>query len=309
MSPLEARVAGLEAYATEAARLLRGTEARLRAYGRAATSEIASDARRRYADLLLSSANADDELEGPSLVGLAQFGELEETRHSLLLAALLDPKRTGPLAVSFWGFLIERLRPLCDGIRERSEALERWDQNMLRDLEVTPQVHGAEWERIDVHARVVRDTCYEFGLVVENKVRATTAEQPDQLFRYWQRFDQWRDRTLFIFLTESGRTPITAGESQNWWIPIGWSVVVDVLRDCAQAPGLPVGYRLFASQHADLVSTDVLGRPPDPGVRIRLRELRRVLEGEPNDGVRWAHQHREITQVWSRQRIRGARDD
>ena len=309
MSPLDARIAGLEAYATEAARLLRGTEARLRAYGRAASSHIALDARHRYADLLQSSANADDELDGPSLVGLAQFGELEETRHSLLLAALLDPSRTGPLAVSFWGFLIERLRPLCDGVLERAEALGRWDETMLRDLEVMPQLHGAEWERLDIYARVVRDQRYEFGLVVENKVRATTAEQPDQLLRYWQGLAGRTDRTVFVFLTELGRAPVTAGESKSWWIPLEWSVVVAMLRKCASDQGLPVGYRIFASQHADLLSADILGRQPRLGDRSRMRELRRVLENEPEGSSKWARQHREITQLWSRQQTRGAQDD
>ena len=213
------RIGGLRAYIRDVERLReRASDARdgLARYVEQAPGLVRADAQMRYRELLARIPRALVEADFPSsLLSLIQIEVTDETRHSLLLAALLDPGRSGPLAEWLWPKLIKCIDDAIGPVESNKldppprKALNAWKPELLDDMVVEPTEHNYEFENLDVFARVERDGEYLFGLVVENKVKPGTKEQDDQLWRYWdligKRFDRDYDRTVFVFLTERPR--------------------------------------------------------------------------------------------------------
>jgi hypothetical protein len=297
LSPLAVdRVRGLQTYVDRSVGLVR------------------ADARRRYdeATAHVSTAFLETDMP-PSLLSLGQIEVTDETRHSLLLASLLDPGRTGPLAEWTWPRLLKLARSRLEEVHDRGglrAALDAWDPSLLERTEVMPTEHRSELDHLDVFARVDQDGDYVFGLVIENKVQASTAEQDDQLLRYWRdigdKLDPTHDRTVFIFLTEGPRTMKSAGESKPWWVHLEWTDIADLLLDASNDPDVPFGYRLLAAHHRDLIDTQILGRTSPGETRARIRRLRHDLAGADPDDRRWSEHHPEIIRLWKRQRFGGS---
>lgn len=122
------------------------------------------------------------------LVAYAAEAEPKIVQHSLMLAWLLDPIRSGDIATQVWPALIAELnKRVADGRSghdAQKAALELWHPRLLERVEVDPKSYGAEVANLDVFARVDDGNGYEFGLVIENKVRESTSEQERQLDRY-----------------------------------------------------------------------------------------------------------------------------
>ena len=300
---------GIERYARKAARLLVGKHSALKGietFGELSRPLVPSDARRRLDYLLAGHSSALREADFvPSLIDLAQVNINEETRYSLLLAAYLDPSRTGPVAHKLWRQLIALLKScVTDGHHpDVTEALGVWSETHVDQLEVTPTRHASEWHNLDVFARVERGSGLVFGLVIENKVQSGTGEQDDQLLRYWRRirdgFDDGLRRTVFLFLTEAQREMKTAGESQSWWLQLTWPDIANLLRYIGDDDSLPLSHRVLTAQFHDLITQQILGLPTASQQRERLRGLRQVLVGRGEEDPAWIRLHADITDVWS----------
>ncbi len=311
MVPTEEALDRLLSYAAQVAPLLEQRQhlaPELVAYGVRALALVGPNAHSRYREIgELLGADVLDEDYLPSLVDVAELELRAETRHSLLLAWLLDPTRSGPIARLFWSALIDRLKTV---VREAPQhdllpSLDRWQGSAMRSVSVLPERHGVEWENIDVFAHVEHEGQYECGLVIENKVQAATAEQPDQLDRYFdiirERFgSEAQDRTVFVFLTERGRVPKTAQKSAANWILLGWSDVAVVLADIARgATHLPASYRVWLLQYKDAVVKRILGRANRPDLDRRRSRLARRLDGRVPSDPAWEIRHREVLDLWA----------
>ena len=302
--PAEQAFAGLQRYLDQAPELVR------------------ADAHRRYHELMERIPRALAEADFPSsLLSLSQLGVPNETHHSLLLAALLDPGRSGPLARWMWPRLIkcidDAIGPAESDKLEPSprKALSAWKDELLEDMLVEPTKHKSEVEHLDVFARAGRadgDEKYKFGLVVEAKVKSTTGEHNDQLSRYPERirdrFDKNLERTVFVFLTEAPREIETdqgedgrgtEDDSRKFWVNLVWQDIADLLITASNDTDLSLGYRLQAAHHADLIDEHILHRPSQGQARARLRRLRhdagRLSEGDPA----WAQHHSTIVDIWT----------
>ncbi len=278
----------------------------LRSYGDEAVQLMRSDARTRFRQVEAAAGKALLAADlAPSAIELVQVEVSEETRFSLLLAALLDVGRTGPLAARFWSGLMELVRKRATQEQfERVElALQAWTDSRIARAEVKPRWHASEWHNLDVFAHVSDGRSLECGLVIENKVRSGTGEQPDQLDRYWTRIGQefrgGQEKTLFVFLTEGPRKMETAVESAGWWVHAYWADISRVLWKIAEGEDLSVGHRLLALQVRDLVRQYVLGLPTLGEDRRTLAHLRtRFADCGPKSAA-WEESYAEILALWN----------
>lgn len=238
---------------------------RIARYSGLARQLMAADARARWEDL---SRDADpvrlrDGL-APSLLHLTDLTVADETRFSLLLAGLLDPIRGGPIAVALWPALWARLLARAEGERQETlrAALAAWSPDLLARMQVDPQSNGAEWNKLDIFARVLEGADLRFALVIENKVRADTEEGHRQLARYYDRiaedFRDGVDRTVFVFLTEGPRAMHSAEHSGRYWHPLHWADIAACLGDIASAGTLPEGWRWLALSARDTIRQEIL---------------------------------------------------
>lgn len=275
----------------------------LQDYSEVALPLVAADTRRRFEEVkrLLPETGLVKQYV-PSISQVAELPLFEETRHSLVLAWLLDPQRSGGLAKPFWLALLRRLRQNLDGLHaSRRELLDQWTTSWSPRLKVDPRSHGAEWLNLDVFAREKRGPRYVRGMVIENKVRPDTEEQEGQLRRYFdlvgRRFgSRGQERTLFLFLTEAPRDMKTAtGASEAFWAQLQWADIADLLVEVACEPDLREAERLFALQYRDLVSYQILGSS-------QLDDLRRLclaLEGSmaTDEGVAESQTHTRVCKL------------
>lgn len=304
---------------------------RLQRYLDQAPGLVRADAYRRYHELMERIPRALAEADFPSsLLSLSQIEVTHETRHSLLLAALLDPGRSGPLARWMWPRLMKLIaHKMPRAVSDKSDsppqkALKAWnhllkdDPELLRYMTVRPTKHKSEVEHLDVFARAGRadgDEKYKFGLVVEAKVKSTTGEHNDQLSRYPERirdrFDKNLERTVFVFLTEAPREIETdqgedgrgtEDDSRKFWVNLVWQDIADLLVTASNDTDLSLGYRLQAAHHADLIDEHILHRPSQGQARARLRRLRhdagRLSEGD----TAWKRYHSTIVDLWTSDR-------
>ena len=216
-------VAGIERLRGAVHKHREGSAQRLRAWSRATCPLIEADARQRLARVRSRIGGVSPADYAPALSAAAELAVRDETRHTLLLAGLLDPDRTGgALAAAFRHGLVGVLRQAAAGQPAELPRLNRLAAIPPAAFAVTPATHGAEWRKIDVFARALRGERYEAGLVIEAKVRTDTPEQPRQLLRYHDRVaTRWRGaagRTVFVFLTLHRREPTSAGVTRSRWI-------------------------------------------------------------------------------------------
>lgn len=266
-------------------------------YGARARRQVAADARARWGSLNLH-AGAARLLDGfaPSLAHLAELTLDEETRFSLLLASLLDPARADRIAERLWPAMFSRLLVRADAARRpRLEArLAHWSPDHVHAMRVDPVGHGAEWNNLDVFARVVDSDGLRFGVVIENKVRSDTVEQPRQLARYHdlvaERFGAV-DRTVFIFLTEAPRAMATAEQTALDWHPLLWADVASALGDVAET--LSGGWAALAYSARDAIRGEILGLPSAERARRRLVALH-ARAASARDDSDWARLHSAI---------------
>lgn len=266
----------------------------LRRYGGRAHGLIAADAKARWAALEREAAfvRLRDGF-APSLYHLADLSLYDETRFSLMLAGLLDPVRGGPVAHALWPALFSRLQARAEGERRRrlGAALAHWSADLVDRLCVDPVRHGVEWDYLDIFARVV-DEEYRFGVVIENKVRATTGEQHRQLARYHglitNQFPSGAERTVFVFLTEAPREMVSAEHTVDCWQPLLWADVADCLGQIAS--GLPLGWALLAQSARDAIFAEILGRRTAEELRRSLASLSRHAVSATSDAD-WSSLH------------------
>jgi hypothetical protein len=250
----------------------------------------------------------------PSLLDLVQLEPTDETRYSLLLAALLDPSRTGPLAKYFWQELIRCLIELAQKDRSKDEgvlaALKLWNLEMLNRAEVRPQKHNSEWHHLDVFVRIVEKKQYQFGLVFENKIKGRRKERTNQLLDYWKlirdRPDLGIQRTVFVFLTEEEREMESAGESKSWWLNLTWHHIVAMLLSVAEKDTLSSSHRLLAAQYSDLVIRRIFDDQGLADERQVLNHLTQVLSDRTADDPIWMENFPEIVDLWVKVRRRTA---
>jgi hypothetical protein len=271
-----------------------GTTASVARYGARARGQIAADARGRWATLAYN-AGATRLMDGfaPSLAHLAELTLDDEPRFSLLLASLLDPVRAPMVAERLWPALFARLLSRSDpNKRPRLQAsLACWAPELLGSLTVDPRSYGAEWEHLDVFARVVDATGLRFAAVIENKIRPDTDEQGRQLARYHEliadRFGAV-DRTLFVFLTEGDRPMKTAEGTALDWHPLFWADVASALAEVAEA--LSGGWAALAHSARDAIRSEILGLPSAEHARRRLVAVHAEAGRAAND-TDWARLH------------------
>lgn len=244
--------------------------------------------------------------EVPSLLELLDLQPDLETRFTLLLASLLDPRRTGLLAPAVWRALAAYLRervarapgePGEPGAEHTRVALEAWRLDQVSAAVVAPETHGAEWRNLDVFARVEGSGGVPaFGLVVEAKVRPGTGEQQQQLDRYWweiQGLDRRaapgtgpETRTVFLFLTRTERRPHTAVESREAWLCMRWGEVATVVERATEEVGDPAA-EILGRQVVRLLRGTLTDRDPRPRAEAAL--LLSALGEDPDETALRAH--------------------
>ncbi len=299
-----ANAAGMRDYARRYGELRRRHEAGLRAYGERAAVLIGPDARQRHGKLRQYFMRDEHPELGP-ITSLTEAAELQfcgEEHHSLMLAWLLDPVRSGDVAVCFWRGLLAELRDIRQNDAEATalhrRIIDNWHSGLLDRLEVDPKRHRIEKYRFDVFARVHERTAFEFGLLIENKVNRQTSEQPDQLLRYYQRVvafgQQAEERTLFVFLTEGARLPESAGVCGPRWLVLGWKTVADLLLRLAHDPGLHVAQRVLLLQYRSAIQRAVLGQDSEYELRRRFWRIEQELKRLGPAASRWERLHADI---------------
>ncbi|MFW6369207.1 MAG: PD-(D/E)XK nuclease family protein, partial [Myxococcota bacterium] len=230
---------------------------------------------------------------GPSVSELAELKLEQETRFSLLLAALLDPARTPATAHAFWGALIGVLRKLGG---RHAAVVEDWEPALVDHLAVWPKRHGAEWNNIDVFGRVMIEGVYRLGIVIEVKTNPLTGEQPEQLQRYHGLIKgRWNAlaRTIFIYLTDNGRLPTTAGKSVDDWAVIGWKTIAELALDVAEMDGTEAQARSLMLQVHDTIQTEILAAEALADLYAPHRDL-----AELSDDAGLCRNHSRIIQLW-----------
>jgi hypothetical protein len=253
-------------------------------YAELARGQTADDAEERL--LRIRAHDGDQEQVGrsTSLVELLGF-ELDEPRHSLALAALLDPARSGLVPRALWPRLLDALTreavpPLQPAQRSAWHPL---DESLSRVV-VTPTRYGSEYRGFDVWARVQKskETGLQAALLIELKLLAS--EQDEQLRRYFEIVENEEpgaaDRTTFVFLTPTGRAPRSAQGWRERWHCLSWVSMVRVLAAAARSGFLPPASRVLLHQYRRLAERDALGRSAALDARRRLRRLWPDASGE-----------------------------
>lgn len=297
----------LRRYADEVRAILTARAEGIRAYIDEACRLIPEDAERRLARVI-ESMDAPGATQGQDLgpvVSVLDIAELEfthETRHSLVLAWLLDPIRSGPIAVHFWKGLISLLgSSIREEQRGHTVSLGQWKPEYLHRLEVDPKSHGAEWEHLDVFARVQDERGYHFGLVIENKVRKDTSARKRQLSDYFDlivnqsHWDDARQKTVFLYLTESRRPPEEARkEIHKDWFTLGWVQIVDLLDQIAGEEKLQPAERVLLRQYGSVIRRNILGTRTDYEDRLVLWMIRDRVDRPDTTESDWRELHGQI---------------
>jgi len=265
---------------------------------------VGIDARARLNEIesAFSSTNNDADYL-PSVHEIMDVQIIDETRHSLFLAWLLDPTRSRKIAAPLWAALIDHLTETAETPEQRT-ALETWSPDFVSFLKVDPKAHKKEWEYLDVFARAVRGGRHLFGLVVENKVSEMTQEQPNQLERYFQRVVEEGHSpasTVFVFLTESRRKPATAGSTEPHWQRLSWVEVAGILKELSQErSGLDRRFRRLLAQYRNVVVRDILGVQTDYQRQEAAGHLYSRLPGEDRSDSDLRRSHSSICMAWSK---------
>jgi hypothetical protein len=214
----------IRAYASGVARLDRESALAISVAARQIAGGLRTDALERCARILREHGSPQPSTLAPTMLGLMDLVP-DEPRFSLLLAALLDPSRTGAVAHAIWP-------PLADVLGEPTDSPAR-DPSWRARLQVLPSALGAEYHHFDVWARVPDGRGHRLALLIENKIGAP--ERPFQLRDYHNRIgalfgDDATAKTRFVFLTPDGRSPDSAGDSLGVWQRVSWSQLADALR-------------------------------------------------------------------------------
>jgi PD-(D/E)XK nuclease superfamily len=179
---------------------------------------------RREADAIVASGHWTS---GPSDLLSILGRQRDELMHSRLIGWLLVPTNQHGLGRQFLHAFVDHLWPDDELLRSGPVFVEtetsRWAADELGDI------HAA---RADVLLRGDGTT-----LVIENKLDA--GEQPDQCERlYWAWADQ-PVQTRWVFLTPTGRGPVTANSlaARSAWRTMSYADLRDVLAEAVEASG------------------------------------------------------------------------
>jgi len=281
-----ADTAAIAAYGAEVEVILRRHVTTIEGYaGVVTTDRIAADMRSRAkrVDAALSVDWTQD-------TNAPELPLWDETDHTLVFAWCLDPLRTGPFALRFWHRFLDLLARIdaAAGAGE-SKRIEQIQTCVASEgfpashgLDILPRYRDDEFDfgagggRPDVFVRAPHAENFEWALLVEAKTKLTTGEQPRQLARYFSYVEsRWRaaNNTVFVFLTESGRIPESAGVSRPRWIRVRWLEIARILEQLSRDSSVSNWERTFAAQFREAIRINVLNQPDIRELRNRRAHL------------------------------------
>lgn len=173
-----------------------------------------------------------------------------ETRHSEILAALLDPSGAHGLGLEFLrSFLVDVARESdCDVTQSATVRTEV-------SVDSGESVSASHDSRIDI---LIEDPVSKLCVAIENKIFA--AEQPKQLERYrsWLERERGGFRRVLLFLTLDGKRPETDSEQSGSGVRLQCSSwrndVVPWLHSCARLAFDRPFVRESLLQYANLIN-------------------------------------------------------
>ena len=298
-----ARAASLRVEATSSA-------AKINRYAGIAGFLVGPDARRRWEECLAVLAAEDGSSQYlPSPHRVAESSIHEEERHSLVLAWLLDPGRSGAIGRAFWtGFrdVVLAAASSQEELGPTAAAVRGWPAAPPADWFVQPLRYKAEKHNFDVFGRDVAsedEAPRTFALLIENKVRSETDEQEGQLDTYYSRVEERYgpaalERTVFVFLAEKPREPRRAKVHADRWVRLGWGAVEGALRVALVEGELSAAERLWVRQYCDAIREEILGLPSRAMVEEAVRSLRPRVQGRDAQDAAWRNSHEEILRLW-----------
>lgn len=209
----------------------------------------------------------------PSLDAAAGF-KLTEPRHTVVLAWMLDPRRSGQIAGLLWPHVF-RARTPDSGISDPAPA---WSPGLLVGLDVAPETHGAEAERRDVWAhRLSPGGTLDFGVVIEAKINAPERQHQcrDHVEGITGQFGSASlDKVLFIFLSKEGRRPVSTGDAtRSRWRVLSWRSLADAVQTVAAAAELSVAEQVLLSQYYHAIQRSIFGEDTGQAARSRYAEI------------------------------------
>jgi len=284
-------VAQIETYAKKVRSLDNAHIAMLGAYGKSAKELIDSDTGDRITRMsTLFGSDWSAGASGPSILDAVEIQICDECQHSLALAWLLDPLRAGPIAEPFWFRLLDLLSEKARGTGAQNAESSRLAAIVegvragdLKRVSVRPRSADDEFEfagdfgRPDVFARAFKQGSLAWALLVEVKTKASTPEQPGQLKRYHDGVAAIAEgdetRTVFVFLAESKRKLVSAGDTLDRWICISWREIAAILLKLSEDADLPPCARVFCGQFRHAIRRWVLGEVMSYILQDRFRML------------------------------------
>ncbi len=279
--------------------------------------ELLPDAARELHDALSTHLEPDWEhsasMPSPGEVMHPDYGD--EPHHTLLLAWLFDPQRSGPIAKVLWSEWLDWLSHRIE-TPERREAIQAAQQALIssdsmgfRTLNVSPRQLKRETDNHDVLAYTRSG---DVGMVIEAKINAP--EQPRQLARHVESVQKRREkpeRTVFVFLAKpNAPEPNTWGRWRDHWHVVTWLEFADVLSDRVATNGtLSPAAQVMVHQCARIFRRTG-GQPHEADgrdkQRLRLAEIK--ADSTETPGFPW-QRHGELVQLALEARLRMAKSE